>query len=135
MDLNSIPLISLLAKRMAWLNERQSVLAQNVANADTPGYQPLDLKPLDFAELARAASGGVRLAATRAGHIAAGASEGKIGEAVRHKGLETSPSGNAVVLEEEMMKVGQTRMDYDLAVSLYRKNVALIRAALRGRAR
>ena len=39
MDLNSIPLMSMLAKRMAWLNQRQSVLAQNVANVNTPNYK------------------------------------------------------------------------------------------------
>ena len=42
MDLNSIPLMSMLAKRMAWRNQRQSVLAQNVANANTPNYKPRD---------------------------------------------------------------------------------------------
>ena len=135
MDLNSIPLFSLLAERMAWLNKRQSVLAQNVANADTPGYKPRDLKPLDFHELARSAASRVAMAATRPGHIVPRRDDDDIGEAVRQKNLEATPTGNAVVLEEEMIKVGQTRMEYDLAVSLYRKHVGLIRAVLRGRGR
>ncbi len=135
MDLNSIPLFSLLAKRMAWLNERQAVLAQNVANADTPGYKPLDLKPLDFHGLAREAAGRATLATTRPGHLAPRGAKTGIGAPVQQEVLESSPSGNAVVLEEEMMKVGQTRLDYDLAVSLYRKHISLIRVALSGRGR
>ena len=51
MDGSSVPLLSLLTTRMSWLSGRQSVLAQNVANADTPGYQARDMKPMDFAAL------------------------------------------------------------------------------------
>ena len=48
MDLNGIPLFSLISGRMSWLSARQSVLAENVANGDTPNYVARDLKPLDF---------------------------------------------------------------------------------------
>ena len=48
MDVSSIPLLSLLKERMAWLSQRQDLLSQNVANADTPGYTAHDLKPVDF---------------------------------------------------------------------------------------
>src|SRR3546814_14076552 len=41
-------LFSLLGKRMDWLGQRQKVLAQNIANADTPDYVPRDLKPQEF---------------------------------------------------------------------------------------
>ena len=43
MDLTRSPTIALAERRIAWLEERQRVLAQNIANADTPGYQPRDL--------------------------------------------------------------------------------------------
>ena len=33
-----------LVRRMQWLGQRQNVLAQNIANTDTPGYRPQDLK-------------------------------------------------------------------------------------------
>lgn len=133
MDLNSIPLMSMLAKRMAWLNQRQSVLAQNVANANTPNYKPRDLKPLDFDSLARGAAAKLTLATTRPGHLRATETMGGASPTMRRRTLETTPTGNAVSLEEEMMKVGRNRMEYDLAVSLYRKNMALLRAALGGR--
>lgn len=53
MDLGKLPLITMMTARMAWLGQRQQVLAQNIANAGTPGYTPLDVKPLDFHGLVR----------------------------------------------------------------------------------
>ena len=50
------PLLSMLRTRMTWLHQRQDVLSQNVANADTPGYVARDLKPLDFKDMLHAAS-------------------------------------------------------------------------------
>ncbi len=133
MDLNSIPLMSMLAKRMAWLNQRQSVLAQNVANANTPHFKPRDLKPLDFDSLARDAAARLTLVTTKPGHLRATEAMGGASPTVRRRTLETSPTGNAVNLEEEMMKIGRNRMEYDLAVALYRKHMALLRVALGGR--
>ena len=135
MDLNSIPLMSMLVKRMAWLNQRQSVLAQNIANANTPNYTPRDLKPLDFDRLARAAAAKLTLVTTKPGHLQATEAMGGASPTIRQRTLETSPTGNAVNLEAEMMKIGRNRMEYDLAVNLYRKHVALLRAALGGRGR
>ena len=51
MDLSKIPIFEAIAKRMSWLGERQTVLAQNVANADTPGFAARDLKAPDFSRL------------------------------------------------------------------------------------
>ena len=48
MSLPEIPLLGILRERMSWLSARQNVLSQNVANADTPGYSAVDLKPVDF---------------------------------------------------------------------------------------
>ena len=69
MDLTRIPLFAMMTRRMSWLNERQKILAQNIANADTPKYKPLDLKPLDFTKLVREAERKVKLASTQANHI------------------------------------------------------------------
>lgn len=133
MDLNSIPLISMLTKRMSWLSQRQVVLAQNVANANTPNYRARDLKPLDFGSLARNAAARLTLATTNPGHLQPGGRSGGKAQMMRQSALETTPSGNTISLEEEMMKVGRTRMDYDLAVTLYRKHVALVKIALGGK--
>src|ERR1700733_10466102 len=57
MNLTDVPFLSMLRERMTWLNQRQDVLTQNVANADTPGYSARDLKAPDFLqELSKAAN-------------------------------------------------------------------------------
>ena len=45
MDIGDIPLFSMLRSRLGYLSERQKLIAQNVANSETPGYAPRDLKP------------------------------------------------------------------------------------------
>ena len=129
MSVADLPLFSVLKSRMRWLEERQKVLAENVANADTPHYRTRDLKQLDFnAELNAATQ--VRLAATAPGHIAAPAGETSAYPQAPRGGFETKPSGNAVVLEEEMMKVAQTQMDHQTVISLYARGLAMLKTAI-----
>ena len=121
-----ISLFRLAERRLAWAGERQAVLAQNVANANTPGYQPRDVAP--FA----AALGAVpsALAATDPGHIQAAPG----GAALRHaRPRERAPDGNAVSLEDQLMKVADTSTTQEMVVNLYRKYQGMFRAAL-GRA-
>ncbi|WP_309607236.1 flagellar basal body rod protein FlgB [Phenylobacterium sp.] len=127
----------MLRGRLGYLSERQRVIAGNVANADTAGYQPRDLKPFNFQDQLRAASGaggGVTLAVTQAGHMQApGAARGVAAgvKTVKTKDSETRLDGNSVVLEEEMMKMTDARMNYDAAISFYQKSLGLIRMATR----
>ena len=130
MNLAKIPLLSMLTQRMAWLGQRQEMLAQNVANADTPGYKPRDVKPLDFLGLARNASRRVRLAATDARHLGGGVAAPAFREEVRKPTFGTGSASNAVVLEEELTKVAETVMEHQLMADLYRKHVKMIRTAL-----
>jgi flagellar basal-body rod protein FlgB len=130
MDLGSLPVFRALQARMRWLGERQEVLAQNVANADTPHYRSRDLKALDFARLLRGGERALGLAVSHLGHLAPPrAGPGRAVEAQPTK-LEANPTGNAVVLEEEMLKVGQTAHDYQLMTSLYSKSLGMIKTAL-----
>ena len=69
MDIQQIPLFSLLSNRMSWLSSRQSVLAENVYNADTPNYIARDLRPLDFAGILRDQEFALKPAATSPNHI------------------------------------------------------------------
>jgi flagellar basal-body rod protein FlgB len=128
MDLTRIPLFEALAKKMAWLSDRQAVLAQNVANADTPGYTAHDLKPLDFKAMVDKAATKVSLTTTEPGHIAPAAAQGEFAQE-KLKG-ESTLNGNRVSLEEEMMKVSQTANDYALTASLYKAQVGLIKTVL-----
>lgn len=131
MDLTKLPLFSMMAKRLSWLGERQQVLANNVANADTPGYRARDLKALDFKQMLGGEGAKLGMAATNAAHLA-GQSRKSAPGAVEEKvdSHEIVTSGNSVSLEEEMMKVGKTVMDYQLTTNLYSKHIKMIKTAL-----
>jgi flagellar basal-body rod protein FlgB len=130
MDLGSLSVFRALQARMRWLNERQEVLAQNVANADTPQYQSRDLKPLDFREVLQGHERSLALTVSQPGHIAVENGAARRQADVEKSKFESNPTGNSVVLEEEMLKVGQTAQDYQLMTSLYSKSLGMIKLAL-----
>jgi len=129
MDLTKIPLFEAITRRMAWLGERQGVLAQNVANSDTTGYVAKDLKPPSFAELVSGAGQRLQLATTAPGHVLAAASGGSF-KTESQKVVERAPNGNAVPLESQMMKISDTANDYALTTSLYRQQLGLMKLVL-----
>jgi flagellar basal-body rod protein FlgB len=127
-------LFSLLGKRMDWLGQRQKVLAQNIANADTPEFVPHDLKPQEFRRMVeRSFIPTLKPAATRTGHIQSSSLRADDRSIEQKERYETAPSGNAVVLEEQLIKVAQTQNDYNAITNLYKKQVAMMKMALRGR--
>ena len=137
MAITDLPLLSMLRTRMQWHQERQRLLAQNVANADTRNYRPQDLAPLKFetsklattASIGTGAAGGLRR--TDAGHIAfADSASGSRFQSDGGGGYETRPSGNAVSLEDEMIKVAANQMDYQAATTLYTRSLGLIKTAI-----
>jgi len=134
MDLNKIPVFAAITKRMHWLNQRQKVLADNIANADTPGYSPRDIKELDFkSELNKRNVNSMRMEVSSAKHIVprnVDRSSVEFGTRNQKDVYETSPDGNSVVLEQQLMKVTETRMDYELMTNLYRKHMGMLRSAL-----
>ena len=137
MELTNLPMFGLLRSRMNWLGQRQQVLSQNVTNADTPDYSSHDLKKFDFREVLDASRGrhmGVYLKGTNAAHITGEASGGvrdfDKGEARRP--YETAPDGNAVVLEEQMIKMNESVTNHGLMTQIYRKQLAMFKAVTRG---
>jgi flagellar basal-body rod protein FlgB len=129
MDLNKIPLFKAMSRRMQWLGERQKILAQNVANADTPNFHAKDLKAPSFSELVGRSTAQLRLATTNPSHLTSGnATKGFTTEADNTG--EVSPSGNNVALEEQMLKVSGTATDYQITTSLYRQHMAMLKSAL-----
>ena len=103
--------------------ERMGVIAQNVANADTPGFKAMDLP--SFAETYE--EGGSAMRATRAGHF--GAFDQSEATPRRDK-TAGAPNGNSVSLEQEMVKSAGVRQDHDMALAIYRSTSELIRASL-----
>lgn len=132
MTMQNIGLMKALTAKMDYLDQRQNVLAQNVANADTPDYKARDLTEVDFSTVLQGVTRGNNLApaTTNAMHLPA---PGQIAEAKNRAtkpDYEVAPSDNGVVLEEQMVKSSRNIMDYNLMTSLYRKNVSMLRTAL-----
>ena len=126
-------IFAVLSKRMDWLGQRQRVLADNIANADTPNFRPSDLNADEFRRVLQNHSPNVDPRTTHAAHLRGTVASGGPARAVRQdKAWETSPSGNAVVLEEQLIKVSRTQSDYQTMVNLYRKHMDMFRTALRG---
>ncbi|GAB5389879.1 MAG: flagellar basal body rod protein FlgB [Alphaproteobacteria bacterium] len=126
MDVSSIGLMAAMAEKMNHLTQRSRVLAQNIANADTPGYQPMDIAPFDFAEaMARVDQRKPITNFDGTGPVAARPDEQRMT-------YETAPAGNAVVLEEQVMMAAETAMDYRLVADIYRKNMGMMRLAING---
>lgn len=116
---------------MDWLGQRQSVLAQNIANADTPDYVPKDLKGSEFARKLEARQAAVPPATTHPSHFSGSLSRGAAARShEQDRTYEVAPSGNAVVLEEQMIKVGETQMNYRMLSNLYKRHMNMMRAAL-----
>lgn len=130
MDIGRIPLFDALAKRMAWLTQRQTVLAENVANANTPGYVAKDIKELNFGSAISQAQGALRLAVTQPGHIVSSAPD-TVAPVVTDP-ESRSLDGNGVSLESQMMKVSTNASDFALVTTLYKQNVAMVKSVLGG---
>lgn len=129
---HKLNIFGVLTKRMDWLGRRQEVLARNVVNADTPDFIPHDMKPGGFERILARGLAPVDMAVTDSAHLRGGIGFGKDGfTSEEQKELyETSPSGNAVVIEEQMVKVAETQMDYQTLTNLYRKHMQMIRTAI-----
>ncbi|MCU0838851.1 MAG: flagellar basal body rod protein FlgB [Rhodospirillales bacterium] len=128
-----LPLFSALQRRGNWLAQRQVAIAENIANADTPHFHPRDLKPQRFRDLIEPANA-VTLAATSPGHLSPAGGGGAAGKAAPSRAVyETAPSGNAVVLEEQMAKMNETAIDHRLVTQLYKKFLGMMRLAATAR--
>ena len=137
--LSGIDLFRLAGDRMRYLTERQTVLARNIANADTPGYKAQDLAPFTVESPqpgggtsgAVAVNGVLALARTEPGHIAPGNTGAQSPQII-----ETSPayganaSGNTVSIEEQMLKSADVANAFSLATAAYAKSVSLLKTAI-----
>lgn len=104
---------------------RQSVLARNIANADTPGYRARDL--VSFAETYQNAQG-FETRATRQGHLAAAPTAQAEARIVQD--AERAPNGNSVTLETEMTKAIEAKRHHDLALTVYRTALGVLRSSI-----
>ena len=120
MNTAPIDVFALAEKRLEWTGQRQAVLAQNIANANTPGYVARDVKPFSevLAAQARPTAAGASALTTAPKSFA------------DRTVAERSLSGNAVILDEQMEKVAETDNSNQLAMNLYKKYQSMFRTAL-----
>lgn len=132
MTIQNIPLLQAMGAKMNYLETRQKVLAQNIANADTNDYRPKDLTAVDFGAVLKdlTKDGKIRLETTDPGHMGQPDSTAQMRNRKQRVTYEVAPAGNAVVLEEQMVKANETGMDFNLMTNLMRKQLGMIRTAL-----
>lgn len=132
MAISDMPMLSALRSKMQWHQERQRVLADNVSNSDTPGFRPRDLVQPKFDKIGGMAAGGPMgslpmMRASGTNIIPTGTSA----YGANNRGAyETRPSGNAVNLEDEMMKSSSNSGDYAAVTSLYSRSLGLLKTAI-----
>lgn len=134
MDFMGLPVFTALKNKMQWHQARQGVLAQNIANAATPGYMAMDIKAPGTGALKpvqTAQSSSFSAFVTDPKHIpVAVTGSGLSNGASQSSAFEITPDENSVVLEEQMMKIAGNQMDYQAATSLYTSNLGLLRTAM-----
>ena len=130
MALSGIPILSMLRTRMQWHQERQRLLSENVANADTPHYRARDLAQPKFDDLPQPVAS-VGMMRTDSGHIPGAMPNIRPTFALEQRNDHgVRPTGNAVSLEDEMIKVSANQLDYQAATALYSRSLGLIKTAL-----
>lgn len=122
MDPTKLALFDLADRRLAHIGRRQEVLAQNIANADTPGWKARDLKP--FADMLAHATSAPPWQ-TQRGHLAP--RRGPVQMQVQAG--ERAPDGNSVVLDNELGKIADSESSHSLVTGLYTKYLGMFRIA------
>jgi flagellar basal-body rod protein FlgB len=116
-------IFDLAEQRLAWTSERQAVLARNIANLSTPGFQSSDLR--DFQQVLGGTIG-VELARTDPNHIAGAAGSGR---SVRETTTGTADR-NGVQLEQQLMKVADTETLHATVTAIFKSYTSMFNIAL-----
>ena len=108
--MTAIHLFDAISRHNRWLSVRQSTIASNIANANTPGYKSLDVEPFEkVLESTRLA-----MNATQSGHLTDGATKSAVVDVRKSEPWETTHSGNSVSLEQELINAGDVNRAYRL---------------------
>ncbi len=137
MELTNLPMFGFMRERLNWLGQRQEVVAQNIANADTPEYRSRDIKEMKFEDVMREHRQGdlkVDVRMTDPNHIKGRRrSGGSFKESNVRRPYETAPDGNAVVLEEQMIKMSETAVNHSAMTQLYKKHMAMFKSVIKAK--
>lgn len=126
-DMSQLELFGVMRNKMSFMNERQRIIAQNIANANTPGYKTRDIK-VDFSDVLNQTTGKTQLKRTDPMHLG-GTTSGIYG--VREiENMAVKPNGNNVVLEDELLKLQENNQSFQTTAELYKKMSGMLRSAI-----
>ena len=129
-DISEPTINTMMKAHMKYMSERQGVLAQNIANMDTPAYKAQDLKKLDFKRLAEEQHNKLEMVATHPSHLGGTLTGGTSFTTIKDKDtFETRPNQNNVVMEDQMGKVSDTNAEFELSSTMMKKFTSLYREA------
>jgi len=126
--MDPINFFSIASQQNSWLAVRQSVVAQNVANANTPGYKALDVQPFE----AVLNSTGVEMRKTQPTHLSPTGGPGGDADTEEAAKWQVVHSGNSVSLEEQMLKSGEVAGAYARNTSVMKTFHRMLLASSRG---
>lgn len=133
MTTDNISLFQAMNAKMNYLSQREKIISQNVANADTANYNAQDLAKVDFSKMLSNISKNkmnVSLDTTNPNHLMPSGSPANPKVVDNKKPYEVNPSGNGVDLEEQMLKSNDVQLNYSLMVNLYKGQMDMIRTSL-----
>jgi flagellar basal-body rod protein FlgB len=107
---------------------RQETIAKNIANADTPEYRAKDIA--SFEETYSDGAAGTSMKSSRAGHLHGNDDAQNTPIKFMDAPGPSSPNGNTVTLETEMMKATEVRHQHDLAMSVYKSSMNILRTSI-----
>ncbi|MBI3440337.1 MAG: flagellar basal body rod protein FlgB [Proteobacteria bacterium] len=135
MATQDLKLLQAAIEKVHWHEQRQKVLSQNIANANTPGYQAQDVAPLDFKTLLEGSSSSLSLsmATTDPKHLGLNGTSVSRQHAVQKQKntYGVSPNGNSVVMEEQLLKMNENFTDHRLTTTIYQKNIDMLKSSIR----
>lgn len=113
--MSSIYLFDVASQQAHWLGVKQATIANNVSNANTPGFRAREVEPFtDAMDKVR-----LTVAITQPGHIdLGGAADTRSVAAKNGESWDVTHSGNSVSLEQEMVKAGEVNRTYSLNTSI-----------------
>ncbi len=127
MDLNNLSIFNVANTEMAYLTERQKVLATNIANANTPHYLPQDLEKPSFANVLRTS---LPMTVTNEKHLSGLPSRnGGFRLYTPKSDTALTIDGNGVVLEDQMNEASKTKSDYNRVLTIYGKYKTMLQTA------
>ena len=131
MTFDNLTIFAAVKRRLNWLTQRQEILAQNIANADTPQFRAKDLKAFDFKDIVRREGMQLNIEITDSSHLPGKRKRLRdFTKFEERRPFETAPNGNSVIVEEQMGKINGSQINHRLTTSLYKKHLNMFKIAL-----